>query len=57
MITVCPGSHTASLVASSLAERRASKPSRDVKPRQGLTTELPARFRRPIIMRCAQRAV
>ena len=56
MITIRPGSHAASLVASIMAERQASKPSRYVKPRRGLTTDLPAPFRRPIIIRHAQRA-
>jgi hypothetical protein len=56
MINVRPGSHAASLVASIMAQRQASKTSLSVKPRKGLTTDLPAQFRRPIIMRQAMRA-
>ena len=56
MITIRPGSPAASLVASIMAERLASKPSCYVKPRRGLTPDLPARVRRPIIIRQAQRA-
>ncbi len=56
MITVRPGSHAATLVASIMAERQASKPSSYVQPKRGLTTELPAPLRRPIIVRYAQRA-
>ena len=56
MITIRPGSPAASLVASIMAQRQASKPSPYVKPRRGLTTDLPARFRRPIISRQAVRA-
>jgi hypothetical protein len=56
MITIRPGSPAALLVASIIADRHASKPSRSVKLRQGLTTELPARFRRPLINRAAMRA-
>ena len=41
------------LVASIMAQRQASQPSGHVKTEKGLTTELPARFRRPIIMRHA----
>jgi hypothetical protein len=56
MITIRPGSPAALLVASIIAEREESKPSRSVKKRHGLTTELPGRFRRPIINRQAMRA-
>jgi hypothetical protein len=56
MIKILSGSHAASLVASIAADRHASKPSRSVKLRQGLTAELPVRFRRPIIDRQALRA-
>jgi hypothetical protein len=61
MIMIRPGSPAALLVASIVADRHASKPSRSlpsrsVKRRQGLTTELPARFRRPLIQRQAMRA-
>ena len=54
MITVRPGSHAASLVASIMAERQASKSSGDVRPSRGLTTDLPVRIRRPIIIRRAR---
>jgi hypothetical protein len=53
MITIRPGSPAASLVASITAQRQLSKPSPCVKARRGLTTELPTRFRRPLIMRQA----
>jgi hypothetical protein len=56
MITIRPGSPAASLVASILAQRQASKLSPCVRPIRGLTTELPARFRRPIVIRQAVRA-
>jgi hypothetical protein len=56
MITVRPGSYAALLVASVMAECQASKPSRSVKPRRALTPDLPARVRRPIIIRHAVRA-
>ncbi len=56
MIKVRPGSHAATLVASIMAERQASKPSGYVKPRRGLTTDLPVRIRRPIIIRHTQHA-
>jgi hypothetical protein len=56
MITIRPGSPAALLVASIIADRHATKPSRPVKERQGLTAELPARFRRPLINREAMRA-
>ncbi len=56
MIRIRPGSHAALLVESVMAERRASKPSRSVKPRRALTPDLPARVRRPIIIRHAMRA-
>ena len=56
MIRIRPGSPAASLVASILAERQASKPSGYVKPRRVLTPDPPSSFRRPIIIRHAQRA-
>ncbi len=56
MITIRPGSPAALLVASIVAERLATKPARSVKKRRGLTTELPARFRRPLIRRRAVHA-
>ena len=55
MIHYSPGSHAASLVASIMAQRQDSQPSGHVKQREGLTPDLPARFRRPIIMRHAHR--
>ena len=51
MITIRPGSPAALLIASIVADRPASKPSHSVTNRRGLTTELPARFRRPLIRR------
>jgi hypothetical protein len=56
MITIRPGSPAALLVALIVAEREESKPSGSVKKRLGLTAELPARFRRPLIQRQAMRA-
>ena len=56
MITIRPGSPAASLVASIMAQRQVSKPSPCVEPKRGLTPELPARFRRPIIIRQAWQA-
>jgi hypothetical protein len=53
MIRILSGSPAASLVASIIADRLATKPSRSVKKRRGLTTELPDRFRRPLIKRQA----
>jgi hypothetical protein len=53
MITIRPGSPAALLVASTIADRHASKPSRSVKKIRGLTTDLPARLRRPLIQRQA----
>jgi hypothetical protein len=55
MIRITPGSPAAALVASIKAQRQDSQPSRYVRPTKGLTTELPARFRSPIIMRQARR--
>jgi hypothetical protein len=57
MIKIRAGSPAASLVASIIADRQASKPSRSVKKRRGLTTDLPARFRRPLIQRQAMPAI
>jgi hypothetical protein len=56
MITIRPGSPAESLVASIMAQRQASKPSPCVKSKRGLTPELPARFRRPLINRQAMAA-
>jgi hypothetical protein len=56
MITIRPGSPAALLVASIVAERLATKPSPSVRKRRGLKTELPGRFRRPLINRQAMRA-
>ena len=56
MIKIRPGSPAASLVASIFAERHSSKPALSVKLRRGLTTDLPVRFRRPLIQRQAMRA-
>jgi hypothetical protein len=56
MIRIRPGTHAASLVASIMVERQASKPSDYVKLRRGLTTDMPVRIRRPIIIRQTQRA-
>ena len=56
MITIRPGSPAALLVASIVAERHATKPSHFVRKRRGLTTELPGRFRRPLIERQGIRA-
>jgi hypothetical protein len=56
MIKIRAGSTAASLVASIIADRQASKPSRSVKKRRGLTIDLPARFRRPLIQRQAMSA-
>jgi hypothetical protein len=53
MIRITPGSPAAALVASIKAQRQASQPSGHVRPTKGLTTELPARFRRPLVMRHA----
>jgi hypothetical protein len=57
MITIRPGSPAALLVASIIADRHASKPSRSAKMSRGLTPDLPARFRRPLIQRQAMRAI
>jgi hypothetical protein len=56
MITIRPGSPAALLVASIIADRHATRPPRPVTKRQGVTAELPVRFRRPIINRQALRA-
>lgn len=56
MIKIRSGSHAALLVASTKAQRQTSQPSRYVKPTTGLTPDLPAFFRRPIIVRHARRA-
>jgi hypothetical protein len=56
MIRIRPGSPAALLIASIVAERQAPELSRHINPRRGLTTELPTRVRRPIIIRHAQRA-
>jgi hypothetical protein len=56
MVKIRPGSHAASLVASIMAEREAATTSSFVKPRRGLTTDLPVPLRRPIIIRQAQGA-
>ena len=55
MIRITPGSHAAALVAS--IRPNAKLPSRLVtlSRDEGLTPDLPARFRRPIIMRHAHR--
>jgi hypothetical protein len=51
MITIRPGSPAAVLVASIVAERLATTPSHSVRKKRGLSTELPGRFRRPLIRR------
>ncbi len=56
MIRIRPGSPAALLVASIQAQRQTSQPSRYLRPTKGLTTELPARSRRPLIMRHMRRA-
>jgi hypothetical protein len=53
MITIRLGSPAASLVASIIAHRHSSKTTRSVK----MTTELPARFRRPLTQRQGMRAI